>query len=120
LYPFNSDEIKQLLKPNTIANLKTINEGENEHYIDVNPDDKFSWHRILLDFQGSNRDVEISNFRLVFADGFVGSIRGAVDNGYIQPLVVVSNRLAPAYRLFPNIIDIINDNGTTGLGPMYP
>ena len=47
-------------------------------------------------------------------------IRAAIDNGYIEPLVTVSNRLAPAYRLFPNIIDIINDNGTTGLGTLYP
>ncbi|MDD4808440.1 MAG: prepilin-type N-terminal cleavage/methylation domain-containing protein [Bacilli bacterium] len=120
LYSFNEDDIKELFVVNNIRNLKPIVAGLNEHNIDNNPDNIYNWHRILISFEGHNRDVEISNLKLKFKDGYVGSVVSSINNGYIQPLVTVSNRLAPSYRLFPTIMDIINDNGTTGLGIMYP
>jgi hypothetical protein len=120
LRPFNEDEIKSLTFEETNRGMKPVYIGENEYSIDIDPDYQYNWHKIFLDFAGHTPNIEISNLKLKFADGYIGSINGSINTGRIEPLVTISNRLAPAYRLFPTIIDIVNDGGTTGLATLYP
>ena len=70
---------------------------------------------------GASNYISFSNLKFKFSDGYVGHITDLIDKGYIEPLVTVNSYVTaarPAY-LLPNVIDIINENGTTGVGS-YP
>ena len=121
LTPFNPDDTKLLTNGDNLRNFKTIHQGEYEYAIDNNPDNAFDWYKIFFYFTGGGgSDIQLSNFKLKFQDGYVGSIADAVNNGYIEPLVAVSSMLSYTDTyFFPNSIDIINTNGGTGSGN-YP
>ncbi len=118
LYPFNTDDIKMLtnIEATSSEKLKRVYQGEREYPLDIQADGIRNWHRIH--FRLINTGViQISNFKLKFADGYVGSIEDAVSNKYIEPLVAVSNTITrPPYsdNMFPNPINIIYTNGNPG------
>ncbi len=116
LTPFNSDDIRLLTNGENTSNFKVVYEGEHEYLIDKNPDNNYNWHRIYLYFlTGGGANIEVSNMKLKFADGYVGSIKEAVQNGYVEPLVVVSSILLNTTTyFFPTSLDIINPGGTAG------
>ncbi|MGE5455690.1 MAG: prepilin-type N-terminal cleavage/methylation domain-containing protein [Ignavibacteriales bacterium] len=120
LVPFNSDDIKLLMNKDTINGYKKVFIGENEYSIDIQPDNKYNWYRLLMNFVNTS-GVEISNFKFKFSDGYVGSIRDSVAAGYIEPLVVVSNTISRLVGdnvkyFFPAPMGILDTNGTTGVG----
>ncbi|MDD4809538.1 MAG: prepilin-type N-terminal cleavage/methylation domain-containing protein [Bacilli bacterium] len=119
LIPFNSDD-RRLLTNIETTSYKRVYAGEYEYAIDNKPNNIYNWHRIIFYFSGSSNDVELSNLKLKFEDGYIGSISEAVTNNYIEPLVAVSNSMTDRITGFmPTIMDIINPAGTTGMGN-YP
>jgi hypothetical protein len=55
--------------------------------------------------------------KLKFKDGYIGHIRDAIEQGYIEPLVPVTawSRYNNSSYLFPTVMDIIEENGSTGV-----
>ncbi|MDD4608002.1 MAG: prepilin-type N-terminal cleavage/methylation domain-containing protein [Bacilli bacterium] len=117
LYPFNTDDMKLLNKVENVNNNMYLVAGEHEYTLLKRPDRSNSWHRLYLGFGTSTGIIEISNLKLKFEDGYVGSINQAVSNGYVEPLVVVSNNSISHY--FPTPLNILQTGGTTGVGA-YP
>jgi hypothetical protein len=107
-----------LVIPNNSNNsYKSIIAGENEYTIDIPADNKYNWHRLSFNFAYTGSAIGISNLKLKFLDSNIYSIRQAIDNGYIEPLVVVSEGLRSSGTLFlPTPFDIVNTNGNTGTG----
>jgi prepilin-type N-terminal cleavage/methylation domain-containing protein len=119
LIPLNSDDLKLLTNIDTTS-YKRVLAGENEYTLDIEPDNIHNWHRIYMYLAGSSSNIEISNLKLKFEDGNSYSISEAVTNGYIEPLVTVSNSMSNnVIRYFPTLMDIINPGGTAGMGS-YP
>ncbi|MDD4548083.1 MAG: hypothetical protein PHI05_05025, partial [Bacilli bacterium] len=117
LIPFNPDDRKWLVNKMVGSGLPII-QGEYEYNLSINPDNNYNWHQIIF---SQDADGEFSNLKLKFTDGYVGHITDAISNGYIEPLVVVyssSTTVRPSF-LLPNVIDIINIGGRTGVGS-YP
>ncbi|MDD4548028.1 MAG: prepilin-type N-terminal cleavage/methylation domain-containing protein [Bacilli bacterium] len=121
LTPFNSDDTLPLINGDNPRNLKTIRQWEFEYTIDKQASNNFNWHNINIYLTGGGgSNIELSNFKLKFADGSVFSINDAVTNNYIEPLVIVSALLSyVGDYYFPNTIAIINNGGSTGIGN-YP
>ncbi|MDD4608052.1 MAG: prepilin-type N-terminal cleavage/methylation domain-containing protein [Bacilli bacterium] len=120
LIPFNNDDIKQLTNNETINGLKKVYLGEKEYNIDINPDNNYNWHLIYMNFVNSSW-VELSNFKVKFSDGYVSSIEDATKNGYLEPLVIVSNSISRLpigdnRYFFPTPVNLIYTDGTTGKG----
>ncbi|MGE5455689.1 MAG: prepilin-type N-terminal cleavage/methylation domain-containing protein [Ignavibacteriales bacterium] len=117
LVPFNPDDKKWLVEKTVGSGLPII-QGEYEYKLSINRDNNYNWHQIIFSMNGNG---EFSNMKLKFADGYIGYITDAIQNGYIEPLVIVyssSTTVRPSF-LLPTVIDIINENGRTGLGS-YP
>ena len=120
LTPFNTDDIKLLTNIETANGYRLVHAGEYEYSIDIPADNKYNWHRISMNFVNSS-SLSISNFKLKFLDGHVASVTDAVTDGYIEPLVVVSNTISrlpveDTRYFFPTPLNIINTGGTTGSG----
>ncbi len=114
LRPHNNDDIKKLMIIES-AGGKRVLQGEKEYVIDINPNNIYNWHRVNIQLAGSTGYVTLSNFKLKFADGYVGSISAAIGDGYIEPLVVVANTISTRQLgFYPTIMDIINVGGSTG------
>ncbi|MDD4608050.1 MAG: prepilin-type N-terminal cleavage/methylation domain-containing protein [Bacilli bacterium] len=119
LTPFNSDDIKRLSSIATSGRLPVL-VGENEYLISNNATNIRNWHRVNMYFASSSGNMEISNLKLKFKDGYIGSIVNAKNNNYIEPLVIISNNARTTSSwFFPNAIDLIKDGGSTGIGS-YP
>ncbi|MDD4608001.1 MAG: hypothetical protein PHD10_02600, partial [Bacilli bacterium] len=117
LKSFNEDD-RRLLVEMEVGNGLKMYAGEYEYKITQNTTNINNWHQIVIANSGSSGSVGYSNLKLKFADGYVGHITDAIDKGYIEPLVTVwsySTTVRPIY-LLPNVIDIINENGNTGVG----
>jgi len=118
--PFNNDDMKSLVEMETANGLKYY-KGEREYLISKNMDDNRNWIRLSVTGGNSTGDLGFSKLKLKFADGYEGHLTDAVEKGYIEPLVIVNSH-SPVIRLaylLPNVIDIINENGDTGIGS-YP
>ncbi|MDD2181009.1 MAG: prepilin-type N-terminal cleavage/methylation domain-containing protein [Bacilli bacterium] len=120
LQPFNADDQIMLVEKEVTRGMK-LRIDDFEYKI-VNPLEKQnSWILIYIATGGNSGDIGYSNLRLNFKDGYSGHITDAIDKGYIEPLVTVNSdvtNVRPA-GLLPTVIDIINENGTTGTGS-YP
>ena len=117
LTPFNQDDRKWLVDRIVGSGLPIL-QGEYEYNLSINPDNNFNWHQIIFSMNDSGG---FSNLKLKFADGYIGHITDAIENGYIEPLTIVysaSTTVRPSF-LLPTVIDIINENGQTGIGS-YP
>ena len=113
LRPYNTDDMKLLTKIERSTNsVKNVYAGEHEYSIEVEPDQFTNWYKMWFYLINSG-EVEISNLKLKFSNGYVGSIREASQNGYISNLVVVSNDLYPTTLHSPDPINIIETNGST-------
>ncbi len=121
LKPFNAEDIVALTVGDNTRNYKHIYEGEYEYKIENQASNNYNWHHIFVYLTGGGgANNELSNLKLKFADGYIGSIKSSIAAGYIEPLVTVSNHLSHASTLFfPNTIDIINTGGKTGVAS-YP
>ncbi len=116
LKSFNDDDIKVLNNNETGNQYKLIYLGENEYIIDNKPDNYYNWYKFVMQFANTG-SIEISNFKLKFADGYVSGINDAVTNGYIEPLVVVSNRIIDFSVIqFPNPTNIFYADRSIGVG----
>ncbi len=117
LKSFNEDDRKWLVDKVVGSGLPIL-QGEHEYKLSINPDNNYNWHQFIFSMNASG---EFSNMKLKFADGYIGHVTDAIDKGYIEPLVIVyssSNTTRPSF-LMPTVIDIINENGKTGIGS-YP
>src|SRR5690606_11102598 len=93
-------------------------QGEHEYLISKSMDNNRNWIQLYIYAGGYTGGISFSNLKLKFADGYVSHITDAIDNGYIEPLVIINSPVSvtrPA-GLLPNVIDIINENGDTGIG----
>ncbi|MDD4808439.1 MAG: prepilin-type N-terminal cleavage/methylation domain-containing protein [Bacilli bacterium] len=114
LRPYNNDDMKSLMTIET-ASGKRVLQGEIEYRIDINPNNIYNWHRIGIHLAGSTGTIELSNLKLKFSDGYIGSISSSIGAGYIEPLVIISNSISTrTIGFFPTIMNIINDGGRTG------
>ncbi len=120
LIPYNSDNMK-LLTELEVNNGLRMHVGEYDYPVTTNPDNTFNWHMLIAYNSGGGGDMGHSNLKLKFIDGYVGHITDAINKGYIEPLVIVHSSVYTSRpsALFPTVIDIINENGSTGLGS-YP
>jgi prepilin-type N-terminal cleavage/methylation domain-containing protein len=110
LKPFNADDMKLLNAIEKPENYKKIYAGEQEYTIDNAPDDPTNWYQIWFRPINSG-SVTISNFKIKFEDGYIGSIRESIDNSYLEPLVVVSNIIYDSSATYPNPLNIIESGG---------
>ena len=120
LEPFNPDDKKTLTDKEVNSGLRFY-EGEHEYSISRPISNSENWLALNVYASGSTGNAAFSNLKLKFNDGYVGHITDAVNKGYIEPLVIVTsvvNSTRPA-SLLPSVIDIINENGDTGIGS-YP
>ncbi len=120
LRPFNSDDMKLLNNIENNPNFKIIYQGENEYPIINEPNVKTNWYQLYFRMQNDN--TELSSFKIKFEDGYIGSIEQSVSDGYIEPLVVVSNILTyPPYsdRTYNNLNNILFTDGKID-GSSYP
>jgi len=120
LNPFNSDDIKLLVNKDVASGLKILT-GEHEYKITVSPNNSYNWHKIITYGGSSTGNVEWSNLKLKFKDGYIGSINSSITSGYLEPMALVNSFVTtqrPA-GLLPTVYDIINTNGKTGIGS-YP
>ncbi|MDD3392379.1 MAG: prepilin-type N-terminal cleavage/methylation domain-containing protein [Bacilli bacterium] len=110
LKPFNDDDMKLLNDIETPNYYKTVISGEKEYTIDNEPDDYTNWLQLHLRLVDGITDV--SDFKIKFSDGYIGSIEECVENGYIEPLVIASNILiySPySERTYPDTTTILYD-----------
>nr|MDD2434853.1 hypothetical protein [Bacilli bacterium] len=117
LYPFNTDDMKLLNKVENVSSNMYIVLGEYEYPLLNKPDNSNSWLRMYWGFGTSTANIQISNLKIKFEDGYIASITKAVSDGYIEPLVTVSNGSISHY--FPTPFNIIQTNGITGFAN-YP
>ena len=110
LRPFNNDDKQLLTNIEKVGNVKQVLAGEKEYIIEKNPLNNSSWYQIFLRLYNSGY-VTISNFKIKFENGYIGSIEESVANGYLEPLVTVANSLYPSPSHYPNPVDIIKTNG---------
>lgn len=114
LGPYNADDIKLLTTIETPSGLRVL-QGQNEYPITINADNPYNWHTVDIHLSGSTGIVELSDFKLKFADGYIGSMNFSVNSGYIEPLVTVSNLITTRVAgLFPSLTNIFNDGGSAG------
>ncbi|MDD4809540.1 MAG: prepilin-type N-terminal cleavage/methylation domain-containing protein [Bacilli bacterium] len=120
LEPFNTDDQKLLVEKEVTRGMK-VRSGEYEYKVTKSFDNQNSWVLIYIAAGSSSGIMEYSNLKLKFRDGYVGYITDSINKGYIEPLVLV-NSMTTTTRpsgLLPSVIDIINENGSTGEGS-YP
>ncbi|MDD2181619.1 MAG: prepilin-type N-terminal cleavage/methylation domain-containing protein [Bacilli bacterium] len=120
LEPFNPDA-KKLLTELEVTSGLNMYQGEYEYKLTSSPDDNRNWLLLHFNNSSSTSSLELSNFKLKFLDGYIGHITDAINKGYIEPMAIVYSSAyttRPA-ALYPTVIDIINDNGKTGIGS-YP
>ena len=120
LRPFNSDDMKLLNNIENTPNFKIINAGEKEYIIENEPNNKTNWYQLYFRMQGGF--TELSNFKIKFESGYIASIEQSVNDGYLEPLVIVSNALVPypySEKTYKNLRSIISTNGQIS-GAEYP
>ncbi len=116
LKSFNVDDKKLLVNKETRSGLKVF-QGNYEYKITETFDNIFNWINIEFNGRSAGNNIEFSNLKLKFHDGYVGSIMDSIDNNYIEPLVIIytyAMDVNPA-RILPTVIDIVNENGRTGV-----
>ncbi len=119
LKPFNVDDQK-LLTALELGYGAKMYAGEYEYSVINQQTNMYNWHLLKVYNSYGTSNLELSNLKLKFSDGYVGYITAAIDNGYIEPLVVVNSYVAESYTyaLYPTVIDIINENGRTGVATL--
>ena len=120
LRPFNDDDLKLLNTIENTPNFKIISAGEHEYIIENEPNKITNWYQLYFRMQGGT--TELSNFKVKFSDGYIGSIEQSINDKYLEPLVVVSNALVGApydERTYKNLKNILMTNGTIS-GATYP
>jgi len=115
LKSFNDDDSKVLVDLEVSRGLK-IHAGEYEYVLSKLSEKSTNWHQLMFNCSGYTSGLEYSNLKLKFKDGYIGSINSAIAAGYIEPLVSVTSwsRYNIASYLFPNVMGIIEEGGSTG------
>lgn len=109
LAPFNGDdEIRASERKEVIL-------GVNDYAVDIV--NSKNWLKLGLAFGNYGAQVEIDTLRIHFEDGYTASIETAVNDGYIEPLVLWGHNSTTHY--FANSYEIIKGN-TSGVGGTYP
>jgi prepilin-type N-terminal cleavage/methylation domain-containing protein len=120
LRPFNADDMKLLNNIETPNVYKKVILGEQEYSIDVEPDDYRNW--LQLRFRVIDGSTAISNFKIEFENNYIGSIEESINDGYLEPLVAVSNVLIYSpynERTYLNVTNILYTGGILE-GSTYP
>lgn len=121
LKPLNDDDMKLLNNIETPNYYKQIISGEKEYTIDNKIDNYTDW--LYLHFRMVDGKTDLSNLKIKFKDGYIGSIEEGINTGYIEPLVTVSNILIYApynERTYPNTTGILYTNGILNNVGSYP
>ena len=95
---------------NTGAWLSRIYSGTNTNTLSSNVSNR--WICVRFRGGGSTRGVSISNFKINFSNGSVLTIKEAVDNKYIEPLVLYQSAEAISSYKWNNIDNIITGGST--------
>ena len=95
---------------NTGAWLSRIYSGTNTNTLSSNVSNR--WICVRFRGGGSTRGVSISNFKINFSNGSVLTIKEAVDNKYIEPLVLYQSATTISSYKWNNIANIITGGST--------
>jgi prepilin-type N-terminal cleavage/methylation domain-containing protein len=117
LRPFNMDDQK-LLTVSELGYGAKMYQGEYEYEVINQQTNNNNWHLLRAYNSFGTGNLELSNLKLKFEDGYIGHITDAIEKGYIEPLVIVNSYVTTTYppALYPNVIDLINEGGRTGVG----
>ena len=101
---------------NNGSSLSCVYSGSNTNTFSSNVSNR--WIIIRLRCSGYTYGVSVSNFKINFIDGTTLSIKEAVDNKYIEPLVLYQSASSSASYIWNNMANIIT-GGTTDVAN-YP
>jgi prepilin-type N-terminal cleavage/methylation domain-containing protein len=107
--PMNSDDAVRI-NPNVKVELSNS--------FDVNTVNDNSWISLNYSFGNFGAAISISNNILTFEDGFSGSVEQAVNEGYLEPLVI-SGGVRSGAHFFENSFNIVKGL-ESGSGSTYP
>jgi len=107
LQPLNNDEKKILISSNNNGGVKLTNQ------LDVNQQLN-DWISIVFSFGNVGKDLELNNLRIKFENGDYITIKDAVNNGYIEPLVLSGDNRSGNY-FFTNSFNLLDGN-SSGIG----
>ena len=97
----------------TNSSASIINKGVNTYEL-IKDVSQNAWVQIYIGAGWGTPDSEFSNFKLNFADGSSLTLEQAVENGYIDPLVVIASGGSYMNHMWANSLDI-KSGGSSGI-----
>ena len=89
-----------------------VSSGDNKYELTKNISNR--WVGILFRGTGMTTNMYISNFKICFEDNMSYTVREAVKNKYIEPLVICESMHAYAqYTIWTDILNILDGNATS-------
>ena len=108
-----SEQQKEFVGQDTSGQgLTLVSSGDNKYELTKNISNR--WVGILFRGTGSTKNMYISNFKICFDDNMSYTLREAVENKYIEPLVICESMHAYAeYTIWTDILNILDGNATS-------